>query len=454
MSNYTMFTASVNSRLSDSAVMITRDLAETLGLQDSDQLYFYAGQVKKKLKLSIRNSDKLNMRLDANAGILKKLYLQPERSYGIKKDINGLHLGPVVGISADIYNEPGRPFGNQSFFFQQLLKAGEALGEICFAFNPRTINWNNGNVTGYTYNKKGWSKRTFPLPDVIYPRERAYAANNNFRRRLEKAGTRFFNPPLVGKWETHLIMKKNPDLAKYLPETRLIKNFNQVEDMVKKYQAVYLKPVSGSQGKNIIRVLKKKNTAGYEYQYEINNLIIKGSAPSINRLQSALKRVMGNRSYIVQKQINLLKLDDNIVDVRILVQKNDLGKWETTGIACREGKRGSITSNISAGGSGKKLDTVLHRHFDDDSRRRIIIEEICFLAIESAKTLEKAIGPAGEIGVDIGIDKDGEVWFIETNLRPARHVFLLIGEQETRLKSVEMPMLYLRYLAGFVSKER
>ena len=58
------------------------------------------------------------------------------------------------------------------------------------------------------------------------------------------------------------------------------------------------------------------------------------------------------------------------------------------------------------------------------------------------------------MGVDIGIDKSGEIWFIETNLRPARHVFLLIGEQDTRLRSVEMPMLYLRYLAGFTSKER
>ena len=76
---------------------------------------------------------------------------------------------------------------------------------------------------------------------------------------------------------------------------------------------------------------------------------------------------MGNRSYIVQEQIDLLRLNNNIVDVRILVQKNDRGDWETTGMACRQGKRGSITSNISSGGSGRKLDMVLNQNFDDET---------------------------------------------------------------------------------------
>lgn len=454
MSNYTMFTAAVNTRLPDSTVLLTRDLAETLGLQGAEKVYFHVGQTSCKLNIAIRNSDKLKMKLAVNPGALKRLFLQAEKSYGIKKDMHGLHLGPVVGISADVSNEKGKPFGNQSFFFQQLLQAGEAMGEICYAFSPHSINWGKGTVAGYTYGKKGWLRKTFPLPNVIYPRERAYAVNHTYRRRLEKVGARFFNPPLVGKWETYLILKKNPDLSSYLPDTKLIKNFSQVDLMLKKYKAVYLKPTTGSKGKNIVRVSKRKNIAGYEYQYEINNLIIKGNAPSLSRLQSSLRRVMGNRSYIVQKQIDLLRLNNNIVDVRILVQKNDRGDWETTGMACRQGKRGSITSNISSGGSGRKLDMVLNQNFDDEIHRTKIIEEIYYLAIESAKTLEKTIGPAGEMGVDIGIDKSGAVWFIETNLRPARHVFLLIGEQDTRLRSVEMPMLYLRYLAGFTSKER
>lgn len=453
MSNYTMFTAVSNPRLDDNTVMITQDLAEMFNLTPSSKIYFHVGQFKRILYVTIRKQDKLKKSMAFSSVLIRKLYLQKGQDYGVKKDINGLHLGPVVGITADLFNERGRPFGNQTFFFQQLLSAGRNLGEICFAFNPLSINWGKGTVIGYTYGTKGWVKGIYPIPDVIYPREKNYS-NHNYRRRLEKYGARFLNPPVAGKWETYLIMKKNPDLQRYLPDTNLIKSFNVIETMLKKYPALYLKPVNGSRGKNIIKVIKKRKSPGYEYQYEMNNLTIKGSALSLPRLQSSLRRVMGNRSYIAQKQINLLQYEGNIIDVRILVQKNQRGKWETTGVACREGRRGSITSNISSGGNGRKLEMVLNRHFSDEDKRLEILEEIKYLALESARTLEKAIGKAGEMGVDIGVDHSGHIWFIETNLRPARHVFLLIGEQDTRLKSVEMPMQYLRYLAGFVSKER
>lgn len=453
MSNYTMFTATSNPRVDDNTALITQDLAEMFGLTASQKLYFHVGHFKKMLTVVVRNQEKLKNGMTFSPAMMKKLFLRKDQKYGVKKDINGFHLGPVVGITADIFSDHSRPFGSQNFFFQQLLEAGRNLGEICFAFSPLSINWGKGTVIGYTYGPKGWKKSVYPIPDVIYPREKNYS-NHNYRRRLEKLGTRFFNPPVAGKWETYLIMKKNPNLVKYLPDTSIIRSFNQVDTMLKKYQAVYLKPVAGSRGKNIIRVVKKKKSPGYEYQYEVNGLSVKGSVPTLSRLQSSLKRVMGNRSYIVQKQIDLLKYEGNIIDVRILVQKNHVGDWEATGIACREGRRGSITSNISSGGNGRKLDMVLRRHFDDENKHMEILEEIKYLAIESARTLEKVIGKAGEMGVDIGIDQSGNIWFIETNLRPARGVFLLIGDQETRLKSVEMPMLYLRYLAGFSSKER
>lgn len=81
--------------------------------------------------------------------------------------------------------------------------------------------------------------------------------------------------------------------------------------------------------------------------------------------------------------------------------------------------------------------------------RKKIMNDIHFISIEATKTLEKSIGQSGEMGIDLGIDEDGKVWFIEANIRPARQVFNLIGETDTRLLSVERPMLYARYLAGF-----
>jgi hypothetical protein len=133
----------------------------------------------------------------------------------------------------------------------------------------------------------------------------------------------------------------------------------------------------------------------------------------------------------------------------VLVQKDHTGEWDVTGIACRMGKKGAITSNISAGGSGEKLSSVLSEHFQEIKQQKQIEQEIRYLALESARLLEKTIGRAGEMGIDVGIDERGKTWFIEANLRPARYVFNLIGDTNTRMKSVRNPMLYSRYLAGF-----
>lgn len=160
---------------------------------------------------------------------------------------------------------------------------------------------------------------------------------------------------------------------------------------------------------------------------------------------------MRGRNYIVQQQINLLRLNGSICDLRVMVQKDGSGDWSVTGKAFRIGPRGSITSNISGGGSGGKVDFVLRKHFPDAEVREGIIQEIDHLAVTAARALDNEAGTIGELGIDIGIDVNGRVWFIEANLMPARKLFRLIGEPSTRRMTVLKPMLYARYLAGFNS---
>ena len=139
--------------------------------------------------------------------------------------------------------------------------------------------------------------------------------------------------------------------------------------------------------------------------------------------------------------------------MRAIVQKDHTGRWDITGMGCRMGAQGSITSNIATGGRGSKLSTVLERHFQKREQRDQIEHDLSFIALESARVLEKSIGMAGEMGIDLGIDTSGKAWFIEANLRPARQIFNLIGEQQMRQQSIINPLLYSRYLAGFSEKE-
>jgi len=437
-----------NSRLNNSMLLIDQETAEELELSEGEVVTVSAGLLNTEQRISIINSTRRMIEL--NPSILRRICVSAARKYGVTKTNNHILIGPVVGIMAETGSDISRPFLGQSNFIKEVIKASRELGEICFGFNPYSINYYNMTIIGYTYTKGGWRKGLFPIPDVVYPREGGYSHRSlQTRKKLQNMGCKFINPPLIGKWQTHKALSQSLSMHQYIPDTRRVLNFQQIERMLLRYGAVYLKPITGSQGKNIIKVARGRDSNSYKYQYQINYQAREGIANGMNGLRKSIRSLMGKRSYIVQRRINLLRVDGNISDIRVLVQKDDTGQWSITGKAFRIGKRGSITSNISGGGSGQKVPHVLSRYFSDPQTRDRIIGEINYLAIESAKELETHMPAIGELGVDIGIDTSGKIWFIEANLKPARQVFLMIGEKNTRKMSVIKPLLYARYLAKF-----
>ncbi len=382
-----------------------------------------------------------------SASVCRQLYIQLGRKYCIRWDEEGLHLGPVVGIMADSIQDKERPFASQSYFFRQCLSEGTKLGMLCFAFRAAAVQFRQGCIEGYSYQKGKWERGVFPIPDVVYPREAGYSPyKKRVRERLISLGCSFLNPPYLDKWQSHQSLSKNHALQSYLPATRLVNNFQSIDSMLNYYQVVYIKPVAGARGNSIIRVAKRRHA--YVYQYQRNGRTIRRTATSLKELQESLGHVMGKRKYIVQERIRLLKSKNSIIDVRVLVQKDGRGQWQITGKACRIGQSGAITSNLASGGKARQLNQVLLTHFDAGQSKRIM-DEINDLALLVAKTIEQEHGLMGEMGIDIGIDQAGKLWFIEINLRPARQLFTLIGDHNKRLVSVQRPMLYSQYLAGF-----
>ncbi len=450
MHDFIMVNIKADPQLDQDTIILSADLASHGSYGYKRLIKFNVGKSRQSFRVRSSTSRLDKNTLYMNPSSIKKAFLQENRKYGISLNQDEISIGPVVGIIAPKLNSANRPYGSQTAFFQQIMTGSRKLGQICFAFYFTDIDWNKKIVNGYYHSKNGWQRGKFPLPDVIYPRSKFYVANKaDSRRRLKQAGIKILNPQMVGKWEAYRVFKRNPDMLPYLPETRLVNSFRQVELMAKKYRAVYLKPVNGTQGKNIIRVSRNRKSAGYCYQYHCNGNFYKGTASDLLQLRRKLRPVMEGRSYLVQKEINLLRYEGGIVDIRVMVQKEHNGRWGVTGMACRVGKPGAITSNISGGGSAIRVETVLRKVFSGSKQINQIIETIIFVAINAAVSVEEYLGNCGEAGVDIGVDKCGKVWFIEANLRPARHVFTLIGETETREKSIETPLLYARYLAGF-----
>ncbi|MGI5912611.1 MAG: YheC/YheD family protein [Syntrophomonadaceae bacterium] len=450
MNEFSLVNIKTSEKLDMNSILISSDLFTHCNYKPKQKVQLWVGKIAYTVTLRPNTLLVDNNSFFMSPILIKKLFLNQGYNYGVKFNQEKIHIGPVIGIMAPKKNGKSRPYGNQTGFFQELMASARKLGQICFAFYFGDIDWNRKIIRGNYYGKNGWQKGIFPIPDVIYPRSKFWGSSTaGSRRKLNKLGVTILNPPMVGKWESYCILNKNQELSPYLPETRKLSSFRTIEIMTNKHHAVYLKPVSGTQGKNIIRVIKNKKLPGYSYQYHNNGSLCKGTVTNLSQLHKHLYPLMGKRSYIIQKEISLIRYEGGIADIRVMVQKNYEGSWKVTGMACRVGKQNSITSNISGGGSAKKVETVLSKTFSNSKYINRILETIVSVSISAAQSLEKHLGNCGEFGVDIGVDRYGKVWFIEANLRPARHVFSLIGESQTRLKSVETPLLYARYLAGF-----
>lgn len=450
MANALMIKISPHSQLAKKYLQMGTGLADQLGLSLDQNISLHVGLKGISMKVLVKTSPFPNRKLALHPQLIKTLGLENDQDYGIKISGNSIHIGPLIGIMTNQHDDLRRPFGNQSFFISQLIKQAREMGAICFGFYYQDVNLDRATVKGYTYIDNTWKKSTYGLPDVIYPRESTNPVKQiEIRKKLSRAGCQFINPPWLGKWQTHKLLLKNDALRKYLPETWLVKSFNQVETMLRKYHVVYMKPVAGSQGHRIIRISKSNHSSPYRYQYQINNQLVRGTAYSLAELERRLKRVTSGQSFIVQQRINLLRHQGGIADMRVMTQKNEQGQWGVSGQAFRIGKAGLITSNISGGGRGYQVEKLLKQHFSKPQEVENIRQEVDNLALEIAATLDKHNGPIGELGIDIGVDQGGKVWFIEANLKPARRVFSLLGDNQTRLVTVKRPIQYARYLAGF-----
>src|SRR5690606_35080129 len=124
---------------------------------------------------------------------------------------------------------------------------------------------------------------------------------------------------------------------------------------------------------------------------------------SFSGLARRLAKVFRRGNYIMQQGIPLARWRGRRFDIRILMQKDSGGVWQTTKAFARVAAPGGVTSNISGGGEGKGLNRVLRGAFGRGAarlRRRIL--QVC--ADLTPRIEEQIGGTIGEIGLDLAID--------------------------------------------------
>jgi len=357
---------------------------------------------------------------------------------------------PVLGILTLYLND--QKLLEERPIYQRMIVAGKRLGMDVMVFTPADVDYEGNRINAMYYDpsSKAWSRRWSSFPHLIFDRCRIqnsprFEQLKKFRSRYGHLG--FLNRPLRNKWTIYKTLQSQPRFQNKQPQTVLYASHRDLADMLKKHPLVFLKPINGTGGRGILRI---ERLAGGMYSIQgrdQSRKIIRPQKVGAGGLQSRLSSwSLGGGRYIVQQGIQLKLPSGRVHDYRMLVQKNGRGEWEPTGCAGRIGAAGSITSNLHGGGKAAKMEELLDSWIDEGLQASEVRLEAEQFSIEVAEYLERQYGRLCELALDLAIDRQGGIWLLEVNPKPAREVFKQSGDIDTYDRAIVKPLEYALYL--------
>ncbi|MGM0904482.1 MAG: YheC/YheD family protein [Bacillota bacterium] len=439
MNLYSLQQSNVNANL----IWIGRKTAARIGINHNECIQLHYGNRETSVICRIDTGMKKNT-IKISENIITALLVDTKLKYEIGFNNNKLVIGPVIGLLLGKKVEKLQKSLDHFLVYTMLY---EHINGALFVFSEDQVNFTTEEIIGYLYDpevKNHWRKVTLPFPGSIF--RRVELKKETFNKFVEKMGSKIFNSYYFDKWDFWNWLSPDLKSRNYLPETSNQINLSTLNEYIEKYKGIYLKPVSGSCGKGIYYIEKE----GSDYKVR-KNYIEESQILSEKEVDTFLTN---KKSHIFQQPIQLHTFEDRKVDYRVILQKNENGHWQCTGIIGRFGKSNGISSNFKSRGFAKEGTEALRLQFGYSELQAFKkYQEIVDICIKVANKLTVVAGGYGDLGIDIGIDVDEKVWVIETNKRPAHELPLHIKDRKMYYKVKSNPILYAKFLAMGVKND-
>ncbi len=445
--------------LDDRTVVLSESIARKWKVPSNQMINMRFGSYQQDVKVvtaAVPNSLRVDPALAAKIGLHQGARL----TINYKPTSNTMSIGPLIGVMISRVNasSPNRPFGPITTFCKELTDACDQMGaSVCF-FPPKEMHANPQSLSAYSYANGSWSKRTFPIPNVIYNRltSRKYENMSNVQQFMKdvksRYGTEIFNEKYLNKTEVFEALRKDSTLHSYLPESYLFKNFQMLKSMAARHGVLFLKPITGSLGNGIIRI--RKEGLGEAYTAHSTSLagVRRQTFPSLLAVFQSISGKLKTQRYQIQQGLDLISSEGNPIDFRALVQRGEKGEWEITSIVGRIAGSQHFVSNLARGGSLSTVPAALAKaSFSTTAARASIIRRLRKASLDIAKGIETQIhSHFGELGIDLAVDRSGRVWLLEVNSKPSKDDNTALNTDNTKNKirpSVRTLVKYARFLA-------
>ena len=224
----------------------------------------------------------------------------------------------------------------------------------------------------------------------------------------------------ISKWSQY------QSINAFMPATELLTE-QTLKFFLKAYETVFIKPCNGQQGKKIIKITRNRSNL-----YEIHSGRTKWTNESMTEVYHFLQKHLNlEEHYLIQQGIPLATIDNSVFDVRVVVQKV-AGSWQISGKAVKVAGDGFFITNAAK--SILPLRFAVNQSTISSSYHDQLDERINTLCVSAALELDK-LQPRHEIGFDVGITNNGEIWIIEGNYRSDVSMFHLL-EDRTMYKTI------------------
>lgn len=341
-------------------------------------------------------------------------------------------------------------------YFNEIAVRADSLGIECFRFIPSQIDPLTQLAKGKRYdpNKQCWVDHEFTIPNILY--DRCFYGDDDHSKQCtpivswlkSRDDLTFLGYGLPNKLELYEVLKDTV-LSPYLAHSEPTTDVLGILTALANKREIILKPISGSRGHGIYYVKKSDKT--FHVKTEKHQQMISRIFPNEVKLSQWLKQLIQNHKYLMQPYLELSNNELQPFDIRILLQKDELGTWIERGRGIRKGNKGGILSNLSAGGSVTDFNTWLATL--PVTTKEFICNELDYILKNLPSLLEEEFMPLFELGIDIGVAKDGSIWVLDVNSKPGRKVVLSTAPdlKETLFRA---PLLYGRLLTLSNQTER
>jgi len=336
------------------------------------------------------------------------------------KSNNASLYRPIVGVIFGIRSKMLHEMKNYPRL-KMLADANVEAKTTLIFFCSEDVDKSNKRIRGiyYNYQTRRWDRGQFPFPDVLYVRGGSGKEMDGVLAEFDRLGIKRINPiHAFNKGDLYELLNHDKNVRHYLPPTKNVQTMSEIRRMIWDHGIVYVKARRGRKGTKVMRIEKRYN--GYLYSYSILGYLVRKRINTMEGLQKVIKSFFGTRSIIVQRAIDLVRVNNNrLCDFRAELQRNKQGEIDIVGICIRLGRQGSPITTHSSAYRYDSYIKELFPHYTDEKIEELK-EKIKSFLIEVYTGVEEIYGRFGEIGIDFGVDRRGRIWLIECNAQSAK----------------------------------